>query len=144
MSLRAFSLPICVLSLCLLTLPSVSQLLSFQIVANKKTKSCLNEWFPGNETLALSYNMDEHLTKLIRGVGTNQKKQTAILENLTKNVNVQLFGNNEELLKEFKGKLAGTFTYVTEDYQVWMICVENGTKEAIIMGNYTCLNIPLT
>ena len=55
------------LALCLLVHGARPQIMSFQMVANPKTNACLTEWFGDDETLAVTFNMDEHLTQVLRG-----------------------------------------------------------------------------
>ena len=113
---------------------STSQIISFQMVANPKTNACLTEWFGKDETLAVTFNMDEHLTRLLRKV-KDKNIQEKIVNDLAQNINIKILGNEDAQLKEFSNMMSGSFTLVTEEYQVLKICVINSMKKPVIIGN---------
>ena len=110
-----------------------TQLLHFQMVANKKTKTCLNEWFGKDETLALTWNMDEHLTNILQN-HKNKKDHEAMVHQIMESLTIELQGNNNNTLKVFHSKLNGSFAFVTDEYQVFTMCVQNSSKDPIIVG----------
>ena len=115
---------------------SKSQIISFQMVANGKTNACLTEWFGEDETLAVTFNMDEHLTNVLRRVGKDRDAQEKAIVKLSKNIMIKIIGNNDEVLKEFSNMMSGSFSYVTENYQAIKICVFNSMKKPVIIGKF--------
>ena len=104
------------------------------MVANGKTNACLTEWFGADETLAVTFNMDEHLTRLLRKAGNDREKQEKAITKLSKNIMIKILGDQEEELKQFSNMMSGSFTYVTEQYQSIQICVFNSMKKPVIIG----------
>jgi type I restriction-modification system DNA methylase subunit len=104
------------------------------MVANGKTNACLTEWFGSDETLAVTFNMDEHLTNVLRNVGKDRDAQQKVIDKLAKNISLKIMGNDDVLMKEFNNMMSGSFTYVTEEYQVLKICVYNSMKKPVIIG----------
>ena len=110
-------------------------MIAFQVIANKETRACITEWFPENETIAIIYNMDEHLTNELN-LSENQSKETQkqILTNLSNNIKVSVYAGNNQMIFESKGDLAGTITLVTDSYQNLSICVHNNLNYQVLMG----------
>ena len=109
------------------------QILNFQMVANEKTNACLSEWFGEDETLAISFNMDEHLTNELQNNEKGRAGEDKIIAHLAKNISIKIFDETEEL-KTFKNTLSGSFTHVTEDYQTIRVCVHNSVNHPVIIG----------
>ena len=125
---------ITILLLTILARISQSQIISFQMVANERTNACLTEWFGDDETLAVTFNMDEHLTNELRNVGKDRKAQEKVINKLAKNISIKIMGNDDVVMKEFSNMMSGSFTHVTEEYQVLKICVNNSMRKPVIIG----------
>jgi hypothetical protein len=104
------------------------------MVSNPKTNACLTEWFGSDETLAVTFNMDQHLTNELRRIGKDKEAQQKAINQLAKNITIKIMGNEDVMMKEFSNMMSGSFTHVTEEYQVLKICVFNSMKKPVIIG----------
>ena len=125
-----------IVTVALLILASLrqAQIINFQMVTNAKTNACLTEWFGSDETLAISFNMDEHLTSVLRKIKKNKAAQEKAVTHLANNISIKILGNDDVQLREFSNAVSGSFTHVTEEYQVIKICVYNSVKNPVIIG----------
>ena len=128
-AVRKIQMTITVLLLVKLT----EQFITFALFAKPHTRSCLREFFPENESVAIHYSVHEG------------SKESAAARNVTAPVHKYIhhffYNDKGKELGSIKSKENDAFTYVTKDNEILAICVDNFAPVPVLVEYNITMNI---
>ena len=116
-----------------LLINSTAQFITFALFAKPHTKSCLREFFPENESVAIHYTVHEG------NVEARASKNTTAPTH--KYIHHYFYNNKGKELGAIKSKEEDVFTYVTTENEIIAICVDNFASVPVLVEYNITMNI---